>query len=88
MVYIPHEHRLGLLEELVIEQDQSVAEIFPAETGEQRQQFEMLDCAYIGGRYDMDVRVFRPDLEHLAGRGKLLLELTERICTARIASID
>ncbi len=86
--YIPHEHRLRLLEELVIEQDESVAEIFPAETGEQRQQFEMLDCAYIGGRYDMDFRVFRPDLEYLAGRVKLLLELTERICTARIASID
>ncbi len=85
--YNPNEHCLGMLGEIAAEQDVSLADIFPKDTEAKQERFELLDYAYIGARYDPDYKITREDLEYLSERVKLLLELTEEICKAKIESL-
>ena len=85
--YNPNEHLLGLLCEMAAEHDAALNGVFPKETREERRRFELLDYAYIGARYDPDYRISKEDLEYLSARVKLLLDLTEKICKAKIESI-
>ncbi len=85
--YNPNEHLLGLLGNLATEYDIGLKDIFPRKTKEERDRFELLDYAYIGARYDPDYRISREELEYLSKRVKLLLDLTEKICKAKIKSI-
>ncbi len=85
--YCPHEHLLGLLGYMSAKHEPSLRDVFPEETREQRDLFKLLDYAYIGARYDPHFRVVREQLDYLSARVKILLELTEKICTARIESM-
>ena len=84
--YNPNEHLLGLLGEMAVEHNQSLEDIFPKETKKQEELFDLLDYAYIGARYDPDYKIAKEDLEYLSERVKLLLKITEEICTAKIES--
>ncbi len=84
--YNPNEHLLGLLCDMAAEHDAALSGIFPKETREERRRFESLDYAYIGARYDPDYRISKEDLEYLSARVKHLLDLTEKICKAKIES--
>jgi len=82
--YIPNEHYLALLGNMAAEHDAALRDIFPQETREQRDLFELLDQAYIRARYDPRYKIFKDQLEYLAPRVKRLLDRTEKICKARI----
>ena len=84
--YNPNEHLLGLLSSMAAEYDTALKGIFPRKTKQEQDRFELLDSAYIGARYDPDYRISKEDLEYLSARVKLLLDLTERICKAKIES--
>ncbi len=85
--YNPNEHMLVLLGNMVSRHDSALSDIFPKETDQQLERFMLLDYAYIGARYDPDYRITRDDLEYLSKRVKLLLDLTEKICEAKIESL-
>jgi uncharacterized protein len=82
--YNPHEHLLDLLSRMVVEQDQSFSNIFPKETTEDKNRFDLLDYAYIGARYDPQYRISKKDIQLLAESVKNLLELTETVCKQKI----
>jgi predicted nucleotidyltransferase/HEPN domain-containing protein len=82
--YNPNEH---LLEKLGKECEQyfpDLREIFLKETEENQSRFDLLEYAYIGGRYDPKYSISKEDLEILAQDVKRLLELTERLCEEKI----
>ena len=85
--YNPNEHLLGLLCDMAAEHNAALGGVFPKETREERRRFKLLDYAYIGARYDPDYRISKEDLEYLSARVKYLLDLTEKICKAKIESI-
>lgn len=84
--YCPNEHFLGLLGEMAVAHDVTIEDVFPKNTDEQSQLFDLLDYAYIGARYDPEYKITAEQLEYLAKRVKKLLELTEKICKAKIES--
>ncbi len=86
--YNPNEHYLSLLGEMAAEQDSSLSDVFPQGTDRERELFRLLDYAYIGARYDPDYQIAEEDLEYLSERVKVLLELTDRLCNAKIENVQ
>ena len=84
--YCPGEHFLCLLGEMAVVHNVRIADIFPGDTQEHSQLFDLLDYAYIGARYDPKYNITKEQLEYLAARVKKLLELTEKICKEKIES--
>lgn len=85
--YCPHEHLLLWLGNDAARFGPVGREIFPTDTKEQEEYFDLLDRAYIGARYQKDFIVYWGDVEYLAPLVKQLLEVTERICREKIESI-
>ena len=86
--YIPHEHSLTLLSRLAERAAPQLANIFPKTTKQQQKQFQLLDYAYIGARYDMNFNIQRNELLSLAECVKMLLAITEKACKEKIANMD
>lgn len=85
--YCPQEHLLRLLSRMAAQHEPSLHDVFPQETRTEEELFKLLNYAYIGARYDPQFRVAKEQLDYLSARVKILLELTEKICEARIAGI-
>jgi len=84
--YVPNEHWLIVLSDLVVPENVLFADIFPRKTQKEKNRFDLLDCAYISARYSSDFKIPRKDLEILSLSVKKLLELTEKICKRKIKS--
>ncbi len=84
--YNPLEHYLKILRERVLEFDQRIKEALPCETNEQKELFDYLDYAYIGGRYrsEEEFPVDKEKIDYWRRETKKLLDLTEIICKERI----
>jgi uncharacterized protein len=85
--YCPHEHMLAILGDEAAEFGPVFRDIFPDDTKEEKEYFDLLDRAYIGARYQKDFIVYWGDVEYLAPRVKQLLEVTEKVCTEEITSM-
>ncbi len=85
--YCPQEHRLEVLSKMAAQYATALHGIFPKGDRVEEELFERLDYAYIGARYDADFRIAKPELEWLAERVKILLDLTEKLCTGRIEGL-
>ncbi len=86
--YRPKEHNLRELDLKAQASDIRFKEVFLKETTEQIDRFELLVRAYIDARYKMkQYHITKEDLEYLGERVQVLMEMTERICGKRIASI-
>jgi len=84
--YAPHEHWLDLLCSEAAEFDPAFGQIFPKETDEQKERFELLEYAYIGARYDPEFYIAEDELKYLSKYVQKLHEVTEKICIAKIES--
>lgn len=82
--YNPCEHLLGMLGRMAVKHEPKLEGIFPQETREDEELFELLDYAYIGARYDPMYVIRLDQLEVLAKRVKKLMDLTEKACKERI----
>lgn len=84
--YNPHEHNLEALRNRTLAFDPRVKEAFPCDTEEQKELFDHLNFAYIGGRYksEKEFPVTQQQLDYWSSEAKKLLELTETICQQRI----
>ncbi|MDD5599312.1 MAG: HEPN domain-containing protein, partial [Victivallaceae bacterium] len=85
--HTPQEHLLGILGNMAAKHDSSLKNIFPRETREEQERFELLDYAYIGARYDPDYRISEAELKALSEPVMRLLDLTENICKRKIKSL-
>lgn len=89
LVFIHYRYRLHDIEILshkAIAFDERFAEAFPMETPQQQENFKLLKRAYVDARYDEDYKITREQLEYLANRVKVLMELTKTICEEKIKS--
>ena len=84
--YNPNEHYLIILSHKAGKYERELRNIFPRETDEQEELFNLLDYAYIDARYDPNYKITKKQLEYLAKRVKILQQLTEKICIAKIES--
>jgi len=84
--YIPNEHHLNLLGEHCAKYSIDLLNVFPMETQQQRDMFELLDYAYIGARYDKDYEITKEQLDQLAPCLKKLHAVTEKNCKEKIES--
>lgn len=82
--YNPNEHYLMILGHMAGKHDRQLRNIFPRETEEQEELFNLLDYAYIGARYDPDYKITKQQLEQLAPCVKKLYKVTEKICKEKI----
>ncbi len=86
--YNPLEHFLENLGNDVKQFDQRLKNIFPQNTREDEERFDLLEYAYIGARYDSQYFIYKEDLEILAKDVENLLKITEEICKKKINSFD
>jgi HEPN domain-containing protein/predicted nucleotidyltransferase len=84
--YNPHEHHLKTLGKMAEKFHPDLPKVFAIKTPQDRARFELLEYAYIGGRYDPKYKVAKEDLEILAEDVVQLLKLTEKACEAKIFS--
>jgi HEPN domain-containing protein/predicted nucleotidyltransferase len=84
--YNPYEHNLEILRERVLQFNSRIKEVLPYETKEQKELFDYLNFAYIGGRYrsEKDFPVTQEQLDYWRTEVKQLLDLTTTICKERI----
>ncbi|UOB16684.1 HEPN domain-containing protein [Abyssalbus ytuae] len=87
--YNPYEHNLEVLQNRVLKFDTRVKEAFPRATEEQKELFDHLNYAYIGGRYksEEEFPVTRQQLNYWEIEAKKLLYLTEQICQEHIKAL-
>ena len=86
--YRPKGHSLKTLDIQAGMCDKRFKQVFPGNTAEEIRLFELLKKAYIDARYKMDeYSITKEELEYLAGRVKILQELTETICKEKIERI-
>ena len=84
--YNPHEHHLKTLGKMVERYHPDLSTLFSQQTPADRARFDLLEYAYIGGRYDPKHKMTREDLEILATQVVKLLKITEEICWKKIRS--
>jgi len=84
--YNPHEHNLEVLRNRVLQFDSRIKTVLPYETEQQRELFDYLNFAYIGGRYrsEEEFPITQEQLGYWSEESKKLIELTEVICNDRI----
>lgn len=79
-------HDIKLLAIKAAGYDSRFAEVFPQETQEQKDLFNLLKRAYIDARYKDSYQITEDQLRYLAERVELLQNLTEKICKEKINS--
>ena len=86
--YRPKEHDLKKLD-LRVRNCDARFHIFPRQTKQEKELFELLKRAYIDSRYKMDqYNISQSELEYLAKRVMKLKDLTEEICLEKIAQLN
>lgn len=86
--YKPKIHDLEELHNRACKQDARFKTVFPRQTPEEIQMFNLLKKAYIDARYKIDYKVTKEELDYLSERIKLLRDLTEQVCTEKIKQFN
>lgn len=82
----PKTHDLEILGGMAKACDMEFGKVFPKDDLQERTRFILLRKAYVDARYKAEYQISKDDLEWLAGRVKILRDLTERVCQQKIRS--
>lgn len=80
----PQEHHLDILGKLAEDYCPELIGIFPNNTQESKELFDLLDYAYIGARYDRNYKVTKQQLEKLVPYAIRLHKVVEENCRDKI----
>ncbi len=72
---------------MAADEHQAFADIFPRNSDKERERFQQLEYAYISARYDAGYSISKSDLEQLSICVEHLMQLVQRICGEKIASL-
>ena len=86
--YIPNTHKLRKLSKRVNSIEPKFINVFPQDTEDEKQCFELLCEAYVRGRYKPSYSITKEQLSWLAERVHYLQQLTETLCKEKIARIE
>jgi predicted nucleotidyltransferase/HEPN domain-containing protein len=85
--YSPKGHNISKLGRTVAGDYPEFKKIFPQQTEAEKYLFKQLKKAYIDARYNKNYKITREELEYLAGRVKMLRNLTEKTCREIITEL-
>lgn len=87
--YNPYEHNLEVLLIRTWKFDKRIKDAFPWDTEEQKELFDQLNYAYIGGRYhsEEEFPVTKEQLYYWSSEAKKFLGITENICLDKIEAL-
>lgn len=85
--YTPREHFLEILGKKAEKCSSEFKDIFSKATKEDEDRFNLLEYAYIGGRYDPEYYISKEDLDVLFLSVQKLFRLTEELCKKKIADL-
>ena len=77
-----------LIEEQVKRFSQELTTVFPQNTDEEKECFDLLCRSYIEARYNKDFSISQEQLEYLISRIDILKDITERLCKEKIVEYD
>lgn len=86
--YRPKSHRLQDLGGMVKRFSMELVTVFPQNTDDEKECFDLLCRAYIEAHYNKDYKITREQLEYLISRLEILKEMTERLCKEKIAEYN
>ena len=86
--YRPKSHRLQDLGGRVKSFSMELVTVFPQNTDDEKECFDLLCQAYIEARYNKDYKITREQLEYLISRLDILKEMTECLCKEKIAEYN
>lgn len=84
--YRPKNHKLNELGGMVKRFSMEFVTVFPQNTDFEKECFDLLCRAYIEARYNKDYKITSEQLDYLLSRVEILKEMTNRLCTEKIAS--
>jgi len=84
--YTPREHFLEILGKKAEKCSPEFKDIFSKATKQDEDRFNLLEYAYIGGRYDPDYYISKEDLKILEISVQKFFKLTEESCKKKISS--
>lgn len=84
--YTPREHFLEILGKKAENCSAEFKDIFSKATKQDEDRFNLLEYAYIGGRYDPDYYISKENLKTLETSVQKLFKLTEESCKKKISS--
>ena len=67
---------------------QELTTVFPQNTDEEKECFDLLCRSYIEARYNKDFSISQEQLEYLIARIDILKDITERLCKEKIVEYD
>ena len=86
--YLPKTHKIKELSGMVKRFSQELTTVFPQNTDEEKECFDLLCRSYIEARYNKDFSISQEQLEYLISRIGILKDITERLCKEKIAEYD
>ena len=86
--YKPKLHDLEKLGVRALVFSNEFKDIFPIETQQEKDLFDLLKRAYVEARYSMSYEITKEELKYLAERVKLLQATTEKVCREKIKSFE
>ncbi|MEE8056547.1 MAG: HEPN domain-containing protein [Pseudomonadales bacterium] len=86
--FIPNTHVLRKLRKRVNSIEPKFLNVFPQCTEQEKQCFDLLNEAYVRGRYKPSYSITKEQLSWLAERVRYLQQLTETLCKEKIADFE
>ena len=87
-LYTPKTHNLNRLRALAEDMEQSLKQVWPGSTRDEKRAYARLREAYIKARYSREYRITKEQLEWLGSRVEILKTLVERSCLARLETLE
>lgn len=79
------DHDLEFLINYARQHTLDICKVFPKDTDEEKQLFQLLQDAYVPARYNKDFVVAKEDIDRLLRKVEQLRDITQDVCTVQTA---
>lgn len=86
--YKPKSHNIEKISQLAEELAPGLVNVFPKESDEEREMFDLLKKAYIEARYKQDYMIKKDQLTYLEDRIKILFNKVKLVCENKLTSLS
>lgn len=86
--YRPKNHRLEALGGMAKRFSKELVAVFPQNTEEEKESYQLLCLAYIEARYNKEYKISREQLGYLISRIEILKDITQRLCKEKIEEYE
>lgn len=87
-LYSPKTHQLNRLRRMAEDLEPSLKTVWPTTSKVERRRYALLNDAYVKARYSREYQIDVDDLTWLGSRVRVLADLVEQACRARLATLE